>query len=177
MLVTDRRLGSHTLDWPGAGRADGAPPAAAGSTDPAAEADFTVIEIRLDGKGTGEGKTSLMEVLATIITQEIGRDQLMPRATAVGVPCEYIYVLARALKRDRDARTKDVATMYDQLKSIMEGRVQVECPVTLTKRATSGAMRWVDRHPYAFMALAFSGMLTMIAGLVSLAINAVNALS
>jgi hypothetical protein len=60
VLVTDRRLGSHTLDWPGAGRADGAPPAAAGSTDPAAEADFTLIEIRLDGKGSGEGKTSLM---------------------------------------------------------------------------------------------------------------------
>lgn len=123
-----------------------------------------------------EKKTTLMEVLASLITTEIGRDQLVPIAIEAGVPCEYIYVLVRALRRDRDERTKDVATFYDQLKSIMEGRIQVECPVTFTKRATSGAMRWVDRHPYGFMALAFLGTLTMLAGLVSLAVNAVQAL-
>ena len=38
-------------------------------------------------------------------------------------------------------------------------------------------MRWVDRHPYAFMGLAFTGTLTMLAGLVSLALNTVHALS
>jgi hypothetical protein len=44
VLVTDRRLGS-----------DAAPP-----SDPAAaDADFTVIEARLDGRGAGEAKTSL----------------------------------------------------------------------------------------------------------------------
>ena len=46
VLVTDRRLGTHALDWaplPGA----------------AADSDFTLIEMRLDGKGVGEGKASL----------------------------------------------------------------------------------------------------------------------
>ena len=46
VLVTERRLDSHAPGW--------AP--ASGAT---ADADFTVIEMRLDGHGAGEGKTSL----------------------------------------------------------------------------------------------------------------------
>lgn len=46
VLVTDRRLGANEAGWP------------AGS-GPAAAADFTVIEMRLGGKGTGEAKASL----------------------------------------------------------------------------------------------------------------------
>jgi len=67
VLATDRRLGAYTAGWqPAAGR-----PAADASAAPAlgAEAsakaaltdyDFTLIEIRLDSKGVGEGKASLM---------------------------------------------------------------------------------------------------------------------
>jgi hypothetical protein len=67
VLATDRRLGAYTAGWqPAAGR-----PAADASATPAlgAEAaakaaltdyDFTLIEIRLDSKGVGEGKASLM---------------------------------------------------------------------------------------------------------------------
>ena len=44
MLITDRRLDVPALP--------------SGAVDSAA-ADFTVIEIRLDPKGTGEGRTSL----------------------------------------------------------------------------------------------------------------------
>ena len=46
VLVTDRRLGAHAPDWPPV-------PAAA------ADAEFTVIEMRVDAKGIGDGKTSL----------------------------------------------------------------------------------------------------------------------
>ena len=60
VLVTDRRLGAHSPSWPSApttasGRAASAPPAAA----TAAPAEFTVLEMRIDGKGRGEGKISL----------------------------------------------------------------------------------------------------------------------
>ena len=47
VLVTDRRLGAHAPAW------------VLASSDAAADAEFTVIELRVDGKGTGEGKTSL----------------------------------------------------------------------------------------------------------------------
>jgi hypothetical protein len=46
VLVTDRRLGAHAPDW--------VPPS---NTGP--EAEFTLIEMRINGKGVGEGKTSL----------------------------------------------------------------------------------------------------------------------
>lgn len=47
VLVTDRRLGAHEPSWPKA-------------SGPLADADFTVIEMRIDGKGAGEAKASLM---------------------------------------------------------------------------------------------------------------------
>jgi hypothetical protein len=46
VLVTERRLDSHAPDWAPASGATG-------------DADFTVIEMLLDGHGAGEGKTSL----------------------------------------------------------------------------------------------------------------------
>jgi hypothetical protein len=49
VLVTDRRLDSHTTAW--------TPPSDVDS-------DFTVIELRLDRQGGGEGKTSLTTSVA-----------------------------------------------------------------------------------------------------------------
>jgi nucleoid-associated protein YgaU len=51
VLVTDRRLDSH------------APDSSASSSS--GDADFTVIELRIDGQGVGEGKTSLTTKVAT----------------------------------------------------------------------------------------------------------------
>jgi len=47
ILATDRRLGAHSTAWRPV-----APPAVT-------DYEFTFIEIRLDSKGSGEGKTSL----------------------------------------------------------------------------------------------------------------------
>jgi hypothetical protein len=47
VLATDRRLGAYSPAWAVAGPA------------PPTDYDFTLVEIRLDGKGSGEGKTSL----------------------------------------------------------------------------------------------------------------------
>jgi hypothetical protein len=51
VLVTERRLDSHAPD--------GAPP-----SGDAGDADFTVIELRIDRQGVGEGKTSLTTSVA-----------------------------------------------------------------------------------------------------------------
>jgi hypothetical protein len=58
ILATDRRLGAYTVGWkPAAATAAGAEGSAkAADTD----YEFTLIEIRLDSKGSGEGKASLM---------------------------------------------------------------------------------------------------------------------
>jgi hypothetical protein len=60
VLVIDRRLGAHSPAWSAVAagaRGDAAAAPAGGS--PAAEAEFTVVEMRVDAKGIGEGKTSL----------------------------------------------------------------------------------------------------------------------
>lgn len=51
VLVTDRRLDSHATDWVSVSSAT-------------ADADFTVIEMRIDRQGAGEGKTSLTTKIA-----------------------------------------------------------------------------------------------------------------
>jgi hypothetical protein len=45
VLITDRRVGAHSIGWPQAAAAP-------------ADAEFTVLELRLDGKATGAGKAS-----------------------------------------------------------------------------------------------------------------------
>jgi hypothetical protein len=47
VLVTDRRLGSHSTSWP-----------SADSLAKADEAEFTVVEMRIDAKGLGEAKVA-----------------------------------------------------------------------------------------------------------------------
>ena len=51
VLVTNRRLNSHAPDWTSASASAG-------------DADFTLIEMRLDDHGAGEGKTSLTTSVA-----------------------------------------------------------------------------------------------------------------
>ena len=46
VLITDRRLGAHAPEWGLSAR-------------PSPDAEFTLIELQLDAKGAGEGKTSL----------------------------------------------------------------------------------------------------------------------
>ena len=54
VLVTDRRLGAYSPGWKPAAAA-----AAAGAPAKPADYDFTLVEIRMDPRGAGEGKTSL----------------------------------------------------------------------------------------------------------------------
>jgi hypothetical protein len=54
VLVTDRRLGAHSTSWP----ASASPAEAAAAAKAAADAEFTVLELRIDTKGLGEARTS-----------------------------------------------------------------------------------------------------------------------
>jgi hypothetical protein len=57
VLITDRRLGAYSPGW----KLTATGAVAAGT---AAEYEFTLVEIRLDAKGAGEGKTSLTTKVA-----------------------------------------------------------------------------------------------------------------
>ena len=65
ILASDRRLGAYTNAWkPSAAEAS----AKAAAQTPETDYAFTLIEIRLNAKGSGEGKTSLMTKV--IVDQE-----------------------------------------------------------------------------------------------------------
>jgi hypothetical protein len=56
VLATDRRLGAYTPGWKPVAAAT---PVGASTKPALTDYEFTVIELRLDSKGSGEGKTSL----------------------------------------------------------------------------------------------------------------------
>ena len=57
ILASDRRLGAYSPAWKPVTALGAETPAKAAT--PTADYEFTVIELRLDSKGVGEGKTSL----------------------------------------------------------------------------------------------------------------------
>jgi hypothetical protein len=57
VLVIDRRLGAHSTSWPQL--AGSSADSSAGALAKVGDAEFTVMELRIDGKGVGEAKTSL----------------------------------------------------------------------------------------------------------------------
>jgi eukaryotic-like serine/threonine-protein kinase len=105
------------------------------------------------------GRTTVTEVLAAIITQDFELAEMNDRARIAGVPLEYMYVVAEAMARDREARTPSVAAMEAQLKRILDGHVPIRCHVTLAKRAANGFTHWVDRHVKLYSLMFAAGML------------------
>lgn len=112
-----------------------------------------------------EGKSTLMEVLASIITQEHDKASLVRRASEVGIACEYVYMISRGLKRDREERIQSVGAMYDELKDALEGKVRIQCPVTFTKRATHETIGWIDRHTQLFVAMFVTTSVLAVGGI------------
>lgn len=108
-------------------------------------------------------KTTLMEVLAGILTTDYDRHELAVRGLQHGVPCELSYLVYRGLARNREERLASAGEMHDQLKQILDGKLRVECPVTFTKRASNEAIGLLDRRPSVFMGvLAFTTVAALI---------------
>jgi len=123
-----------------------------------------------------EGKSTLIEVLANVITQEHDFAMLMKRSRSAGVPVEFIHLISHGLRRDRDLRMESAAKMHDVLKAILEGRVPVQCAVTATKRVTLDALKWIDRHTMLFVAgLAVFGV-SAVVGIGALLVTLVRAI-
>jgi serine/threonine-protein kinase len=115
--------------------------------------EWLVLDHPLADKGT------VTEVLAAIISQDFKLSKMFERARDVGVPMEYIWLVKRALARDRTERTPSVAAMEAELRHILDGHIRIQCHVTFAKSAARGLSNWIDRHTRIY---------TMIFGLVSL---------
>jgi serine/threonine protein kinase len=104
---------------------------------------------------------SLLEAIETQPPPEAHHPLVHP---AQGVaPAEYLHFAHHGLQKDPAARFQNVGEMIDLLQATLDGRVKVQCPVTLTKRFTRELGRFTDRHPRIAMNAFFGGTLALVA--------------
>jgi serine/threonine protein kinase len=108
-----------------------------------------------------QGKSTISEVLAAIISDEYSKAALFAAAQAASVPMEYVWVVVRGLARDRERRYQSVSELEEAIKHVLDGHIRVQCHVTFAKRAASGFSNWVDRH---------AGLYTVLFALFSLGV-------
>jgi serine/threonine-protein kinase len=111
------------------------------------------------------GKQTVTEVLSAIISGEVGSGKLGERGLRAGVPAEWVRLTMKGLVRDRDQRVQSVAALEDAVKGVLDGRVAIECHVTLAKRTIHGLLHWIDRHPFLYTFLFFGTVLSMVGGI------------
>jgi len=110
-------------------------------------------------------KKTVTEVLAATISGEIDLGKLGGKAVMSGAPAEWVRIPMKGLARDREARFQSVAEMEDAMRAIMDGRVNIQCHVTLTKRLTYEMLSWIDRNPVKYLILFHLTALGLVAGL------------
>ncbi|HEY2368054.1 MAG TPA: hypothetical protein VGH87_16765, partial [Polyangiaceae bacterium] len=71
--------------------------------------------------------------------------------------------LFHGLQKDPAARFQNVTEMIQLLQETLDGKVKVQCPVTLTKRFTRELGRFTDRNPRIAMSAFFGGSIGFVA--------------
>jgi len=100
-----------------------------------------------------QGKNTITEVLAAIISEEYTKRALFEPAHAASVPMEYVWIVVKGLARARERRFQSVTELEDAIKRVLDGHIRVQCHVTFGKRAASGFSNWIDRHALAYTVL------------------------
>jgi len=81
------------------------------------------------------------------------------------VPAELAHFIRHGVAKDPNERYRSVTAMIDRLQSIRDGKVPVECPVTMAKRMGAEAMHAVDRNSRGVFAAAAVVALLGLVGL------------
>ncbi|MBL8684148.1 MAG: serine/threonine protein kinase [Myxococcales bacterium] len=102
-------------------------------------------------------KPSVAAMIHAVISDEIpvGDMGWYSDAPMGSPPAEYLHMFRKGFSKKPEARFQSAAEMIEYLQAILEGRCQVQCPITMTKRMTREAGRLVDRKPW----VAFTGMI------------------
>jgi serine/threonine-protein kinase len=109
-----------------------------------------------------EGKTTTDDLLQAVIAEIIPHSRLLGSAEVQEEPPprELVHFLERGLAKDPAERFQSAEEMIDWLQGILEGKLHVQCHVTLTKRLLREVVRMVDRRPN----LMFLALLGVVAG-------------
>jgi serine/threonine-protein kinase len=97
-------------------------------------------------------KRTVTEVLAeTIHGLDIMR--IAGEAMKSGTPAEWLQRVMKGMARDPADRFQSVDELETGLRRVLEGRVPVQCHVTLAKRGLAEVSHWIDRHPKLYTAM------------------------
>jgi eukaryotic-like serine/threonine-protein kinase len=106
------------------------------------------------------GHATLEGMLQAIKSEEISFLKLIGMARRP--PAELLHVLAKGLQKDPARRFQSAAELISALQAILEGKVQIQCHMTFTKRIFRELGRLVDRAPW----VGFAVLLGMLAAVV-----------
>jgi serine/threonine-protein kinase len=98
-------------------------------------------------------KTTVSAVLNALVWEDYSPGDLFGPAQEAQVPMEYIWLLAQGLARDRSKRYQSVPELEAVLKGIQDGKIRVQCHITLAKSAAQRFIHWIDRHPALYTRL------------------------
>jgi serine/threonine-protein kinase len=114
-------------------------------------------------------RTTVDDMLAAVVAEVTWQDIVnglppdQPRP-----PAELLHFLERGLAGDPARRFQSAAEMIDDLQIMLEGRMHVQCHVTLMKRCLREAGRFVDMHPRISMAVVMGAVGLMLLSVVLL---------
>jgi serine/threonine-protein kinase len=118
-----------------------------------------------------EDRTTMSAMLEAIIRGDFELNYFGKVQPVQGqTPPELYHFCARGLKRDPAERWQSATQMIDELSAILDGRVRVQCPFTLSKRIAREASRLIDRRPivaigmfgFGALVVAWSGVATVL---------------
>ena len=112
-----------------------------------------------------KGKSTVIEVLASAISQDYDARELYSRARNRNVPVEYVYIAAKGLARDRTQRFQNVDELEQEINKAREGFGPVQCHLTLGKRIAYGMAHFIDRHFVLYSMLFFGTVAAFVLGI------------
>jgi serine/threonine protein kinase len=77
-------------------------------------------------------------------------------------PFDLSWFVAKGVEKDPARRYQSVREMIDRLDAREDGHVPIQCPITFSKRASSLFSRFLDRHPYMYMAVVLLGLVASV---------------
>ncbi|MDP3273775.1 MAG: serine/threonine-protein kinase [Deltaproteobacteria bacterium] len=80
-------------------------------------------------------------------------------------PAEYLHLFAKGLQSDPNLRFQNATELVNYLQDILTGKIHVQCPVTMTKRMTREAGRFVDRNPWLGFSMFVGGTALFVSSL------------
>jgi eukaryotic-like serine/threonine-protein kinase len=111
--------------------------------------------------------TSVTEMLGAVVERPLPAafSGAYAHPTQGPIPAEYIHFLRQGMSKSRDQRFASAQEMIARLEEALEGKIRVQCPVTMTKRVTREAGRFVDRRPKATAYALLGSALAIVVGL------------